>query len=59
MEIVHLLAKHELKVNLNNKSLSFCSESKYLVGVTLDSRSCIADTLRDFAKSWHHASHSW
>ena len=27
-------AKHELKVNFNNKTLSFCSEPKHL-GVTL------------------------
>ena len=28
-------AKHEMKVNYNNKTLPFCSEPKYL-GVTLD-----------------------
>ena len=53
-------AKRELKVNLNNKTLPFCSEPKYCSSEKRSTgRSRITDTSSHFAKSWHHASHSW
>ena len=50
--------KRELKVNHNNETLPICSEPTFL-RVTWTGRSRITDTLSHFARSWHHALHSW
>jgi len=51
-------AKRELKVNHNNETLCFCSEPNTSEWCWTG-RSRNADTLSHFAKTWHHASHSW
>jgi len=50
--------KREMKVNFNNESMPFCSETKCL-GVTLEGRSRIADNLSNVSRRWHPASRSW
>jgi len=51
-------AKCELKVNHNNETLAFCSESKNL-RETFDRILTYRQHLESLGKSWHHMSHSW